>query len=107
MLGQGQLRPNPAGPMRTRYTPCRTPAILFGHDPPPKIRVGGGGGNRTRVQRFEKRATARDFRCQGSDLRRIRCPFESPGVPYSPLESPPVLETFWRRDPQPVDKLSA
>jgi hypothetical protein len=40
---------------------------------------------------------ARDFRCQGSILRRIRCPFESPGVPHSPLESSTVLETFWRR----------
>jgi hypothetical protein len=24
--------------------------------------------------------------------------FESPGVPYSPLESSPVLEIFWRRN---------
>jgi hypothetical protein len=28
------------------------------------------------------------------DLRRR---FHSPGVPYSPLESSPVLEIFWRR----------
>jgi len=54
------------------------------------MQVGGGGGNRTRVQGFEKRATARDFRCQGSILRRIRCPFESPGVPHSSGDS---LET--------------
>ena len=54
-------------------------------------------GNRTRVLGFAQRTMARDFRCQGSILRRIRCPFESPGVPSSPLESTPVLETFWRR----------
>ena len=58
---------------------------------------GGGGGNRTRSHVHEKRAMVRDFRCQGSILSRFRCPFESPGVPYSPLESTPVLEIFWRR----------
>jgi hypothetical protein len=42
---------------------------------------------------------ARDFRCRGSILRRIRCPFESPGVPSSPLEPTAVLETFWRQSP--------
>lgn len=46
---------------------------------------------------FSKLAAAHDFRCQGSMFRRIRCLFESPGVPSSPLESTPVLETFWRR----------
>ena len=38
---------------------------------------------------------ARDFRCRGSTLRRIRCPS------WSPLQSTPVLETFWRRDRSP------
>ena len=65
------------------------------------MQVGGGGGNRTRVQVQRKRAMARDFRCQSSILRRIRCPRESPGVPYSPLESPPslgdILETALTR----------
>ena len=42
---------------------CTAPAILCGHDPSPKTKDGGGGGNRTRVQGFEKRAMARDFRC--------------------------------------------
>ena len=33
------------------------------------------------------------------DMKTCELPrrFESPGVPYSPLESSPVLETYWRR----------
>ena len=34
--------------------------------------------------------------------------FDSPGVPSSPLESSPVLETFWRRptiNPRPLKKV--
>ena len=59
---------------------------------------GGGGGNRTRPQVYEKREMARDFR-KFPAVNPLPSPdFESPGVPYSPLESPPVVETFWRRD---------
>jgi hypothetical protein len=36
----------------------------------------GGGGNRTRDHLQEKGAMARDFRCQGATLSRIRCPSE-------------------------------
>jgi len=35
----------------------------------------------------------------GCDPPRNLLPSPSPGVPCSPLESPPVLETFWRRGP--------
>ena len=47
---------------------------------------------------------ARDFRCQGSILRRIRCPIESPGVLRSLGD---ILETE-PNDPtsEPLDKLS-
>jgi hypothetical protein len=86
--GRGGFPGRTAGEHTSRFLPER------GRSPPI---LGGGGGNRTRVHGFEKRATARDFRCQDSILRRIRCPFESPGVPYSPLESTPVLETVWKR----------
>ena len=32
-----------------------------------------------------------------SSASRIVGPVQSPGVPYNPLESTPVVETFWRR----------
>src|SRR5437867_1678549 len=48
---------------RFRIPQCRrAQAILSGREPATKT-PGGGGGNRTRVQGFEKRAMARDFRC--------------------------------------------
>ena len=43
------------------------------------------------------RLMANDFRYQRSIPRRMCCPFEPPGVHWRPLESPPVLEMFWRR----------
>ena len=42
---------------------------------------------------------ARDFR-EFPAVNALPSPdFESPGVPYSPLESPAVLETIWRQSP--------
>jgi hypothetical protein len=41
---------------------------------------------------------AHDFRRKVLIPRRFSPSIESPGVPYSPLESTPVVETFWRRD---------
>jgi hypothetical protein len=38
-----------------------------------------------------------DFRRKILIPRRFSLSIESPGVPYSPLESTPVLETLWRR----------
>ncbi len=43
------------------------------------------------------RLMAHDFRRKTSIPRRFSPSIESPGVPYSPLESTPVVETFWRR----------
>jgi len=38
-----------------------------------------------------------DFRRTTSILHRLSPSIESPGVPSCPLESPPVVEIFWRR----------
>jgi hypothetical protein len=38
-----------------------------------------------------------DFGFYGMKTFKLPRRFESPGVPYSPLESSPVLEIFWRR----------
>ena len=40
---------------------------------------------------------AHEFRRNTLIPRRFSPSIESPGVPNSPLESTPVLETFWRR----------
>jgi len=40
---------------------------------------------------------ANDFRRKCLESRDLPPPFECPGVPSSPLESTPVVETFWRR----------
>ncbi len=47
--------------------------------------------------RSTNRLMAHDFRCKTLIPRRFSPSIESPGVPYSPLESTPVMETFWRR----------
>ncbi len=47
--------------------------------------------------RSTNRLMAQDFRRNNMIPRRFPPSIESPGVPYSPLESTPVLETFWRR----------
>ncbi len=43
------------------------------------------------------RLMTHDFRRNILISRRFQPWIESPGVPYSPLESTPVVETFWRR----------
>jgi hypothetical protein len=51
------------------------------------------------------RLTLRDFGRIGLQNRRLPTPSPSPPVPPSPLESPPVVEAFWRRQgrfPRPV-----
>jgi hypothetical protein len=48
---------------------------------------------------------AHDFRRRTLIPRRFPPSIESPGVPYSPLESTPVVEVFWRRD-EPLDHVS-
>ncbi len=40
---------------------------------------------------------AHDFRRNTLSSRRLQPSIESSGVPYSPLESTSVVETFWRR----------
>jgi hypothetical protein len=42
---------------------------------------------------------AHDFGFHCTKTFELPCRFDSPGVPHSPLESSPVLETFWRRRP--------
>ena len=83
-------------------------AILtqFGQD----MQGGSRGGKRLRINRMveaagvepdpgrsTKRLMAHDFRRKTLIPRRFSPSIESPGVPYSPLESTPVVETFWRR----------
>ena len=43
------------------------------------------------------RLTLRDFGRIGLQNGRLTTPSHSPPVPPSPLESPPVVEVFWRR----------
>jgi hypothetical protein len=43
------------------------------------------------------RLMVRDFRSNQLTTRCLLPRIESPGVPYSPLESTPVLAIFWRR----------
>ena len=47
--------------------------------------------------RSTNRLMAHDFRRKDLIPRRFSPSIESPGVPSCPLESTPVVETFWRR----------
>lgn len=48
--------------------------------------------------RSTNRLMEHDFRRKILIPRRFPPSIESPGIPLRPLESTPVLETFWRRD---------
>ena len=47
--------------------------------------------------RFSNLLMARDFRHKSLRMCCLVLVFDSPGFPYSPLESSAVVETFWRR----------
>ena len=56
------------------------------------MQVGGGGGNRTRVPCFRETAAMRDFRGKSKVGNKFGGNSLSPPVPWSPLESSPVVE---------------
>ena len=61
------------------------------------VEMAGATGLEPDQPTFSNRLMARDFCYNCLKARRFSPSIESPGVPSSPPESTPVLETFWRR----------